>query len=54
MATQIVTLPEATLRNTVAVAMRLRHANTTSVMKDRRTPRGGNRNRQRDYREERY
>ena len=31
-------------RNPIAVAMRKRHAGTTSVMKDRRAPRGGARN----------
>lgn len=45
-------LPEH--RNPVAVAMQRRHGGGIKVMKDRRTPRGGSKNRQRDYREERY
>ncbi len=36
------------------VALHKRYGNTTKTMKDRRTPRGGARNNQRDYREERY
>lgn len=38
--------------NPIAVAMKLRHGRTTSVMKDRRTPRGGNFNEQRVLLEE--
>ena len=41
-------------QNPVLVALIKRHASTTVKMRDRRTPRGGCRNRQRDYREERY
>jgi hypothetical protein len=35
-------------RNPIAVAMKKRYGNTTSVMKDRREPRGGTRNETRD------
>lgn len=42
------------VRNPVAVAMTLRYGQTTTKMRDRRAPRGGNRNRQRDYREGNY
>lgn len=41
-------------RLTVLVALHKRYGNTTKAMKDRRAPRGGARNKQRDYREERY
>jgi hypothetical protein len=41
-------------RNPYVVANIKRHANTTKTMKDRRTPRGGIRNKQSDYRSERY
>lgn len=54
MKTITVTLPPATLRNNVAVALRARHGATTTVMKDRRASRGGCRNKQRDYREGQY
>lgn len=46
--------PAGTPRNHVLVALRKRYGNTTTAMKDRRTPRGGARNHQKDYREERY
>lgn len=49
-----ITLPEQGLRNPVLVALMKRHGSTTTVMKDRRAPRGGCRNKQREYREERY
>jgi hypothetical protein len=39
-------------RNFVAVAMAKRYSGGIKVMKDRRAPRGGNRNLQREYREE--
>jgi hypothetical protein len=35
-------------RNPVAISMALRYGKTTRVIKDRRTPRGGARNKQRD------
>ena len=41
-------------QNPIAVALRVRHGKTITVMKDRRAPRGGARDKQRDYREERY
>jgi hypothetical protein len=41
-------------RNIVLVALNKRHASTTTRMKDRRAPRGGQRNKQVDYRDERY
>jgi len=41
-------------RNPVLVALIKRHGHTTTVMKDRRAPRGGARNKQRDYRAEKY
>ncbi len=41
-------------RNPVLVALIKRHGHTTTSMKDRRTPRGGSRNKQSDYRAERY
>lgn len=50
----VVKVPAAAPRHTVLVALHKRYGNTTKVMKDRRTPRGGTRNKQRDYREERY
>ena len=37
------------INNPVAVAMNKRYSKTTSVMKDRRGPRGGTRNAFRDY-----
>lgn len=41
-------------RNPVAAAMQKRHGSpkTRQIFKDKRTPRAGSRNRQRDYREE--
>jgi len=47
-----VAVPEA--RNAVAVALLKRHGGGVQIMKDRRTPRGGTRNKQRDYREGAY
>ena len=41
-------------RNPVLVALVKRYATTTKAMKDRRQPRGGNRNRQDDFRADRY
>jgi hypothetical protein len=41
-------------QNPVAVAMRKRHGKTTTKMKDRRAPRGGARNKQKEYREDGY
>lgn len=41
-------------RNPVLVALIKRHGSTTTTMKDRRVPRGGNRNKQRDFRDGRY
>jgi len=41
-------------RNPIAVAMILRYGTTTTVMKDRRTPRGGARNPQSDFHAETY
>ena len=41
-------------RNPVLVALLKRHGHTTTRMKDRRVPRAGARNKQNDYREERY
>ncbi len=36
-------------RNIAFVAMMKRYGSTTTVMKDRRIPRGGSRNKSRDY-----
>lgn len=41
-------------RNPVIVALVRRHGGGVKVMKDRRAPRGGTRNKQREYREETY
>ena len=41
-------------RNHTLVALYRRYGSTTTTMKDRRTPRGGARNKQRDYREEKF
>lgn len=41
-------------RNPVREGMFVRYGRTSTVMKDRRKPRGGSRNRQRDYREGNY
>lgn len=41
-------------RNPVIVALVRRHGGGVKVMKDRRSPRGGARNKQRDFREENY
>lgn len=38
-------------RNTYVVAMNARYGRTTKSMKDRRSSRGGNRDKQRDYQE---
>ncbi len=50
----VVKVPAPAPRNAVLVALHKRYGNTTKVMKDRRAPRGGARNKQQDYREERY
>lgn len=42
------------VRNPIAVALVKRYGGGNRVMKDRRQPRAGTRNKQRDYREERY
>lgn len=42
-------IPSERPRNPVFVAMMKRHGSTTSVMKHRSQPRGGNRNKQRDF-----
>lgn len=47
-------LPAKKIRNPVAVAMNARYGHTTTIMKDRRTPRGGNRNKQNDFRNDSY
>ena len=49
-----VTLPEQTRRSPMLVALLKRHGQGVKSHKDRRLPRGGNRNDQRDFREERY
>jgi hypothetical protein len=49
----IIKVPAATKRSPLLVALVKRHSRT-QVMKDRRNPRGGSRNNQRDYREEKY
>lgn len=41
-------------RSPLAVALQKRHGLGQAPMKDRRQPRGGARNRQRDYRDEKY
>jgi hypothetical protein len=45
---------KASPRNPIFVALVKRHGNTTTSMRDRRAPRGGDRNRQRDFQEGRY
>lgn len=47
-------LPDAKKRSPLIVAIQKRHGLGQAPMKDRRTPRGGARNRQRDYRDENY
>jgi hypothetical protein len=47
-------LPKVAPRNSFVVAAIKGFGSTHRVMKDRRTPRGGNRNRQQDYRSENY
>lgn len=42
------------IRNAVAVAMVKRYGGGCRIMRDRRAPRGGAKNKQRDYREETY
>jgi len=49
-----ITLPETEHRNPFAVALQKRHGFGVKKMHDRRRPRGGARNKQRDYREENY
>ncbi len=46
-------IPAPARRSPMLVALYRRHG-SSKVMKDRRVPRGGTRNRQNDYREERY
>ena len=41
-------------QNPVYVAMTKRHASTTTTMKHKTAPRGGNRNKQNDYKSENY
>ena len=41
-------------QNPVAVAMRKRHGRAATKMKDRRVPRGGARDKQKEYREDGY
>jgi hypothetical protein len=41
-------------RSPLLVALVARHGGGVKIMKDRRTPRGGNRNKQRDYRSDNY
>ena len=43
-----------TKRSPMLVALHKRHSGGIQIHKDRRNPRGGNRNRQADYRAERY
>lgn len=50
----VIKIPAAAPRHPVLVALQKRYRNTTKTMKDRRIPRGGSRNKQQDYREERY
>jgi len=50
MSTITITVPVPTRRSAVAVAMQKRHGGGVQIMKDRRTPRGGAKNKQRDYR----
>lgn len=47
-------LPKVAPRNTFVVAAIKGFGSSHRVMKDRRAPRGGTRNRQRDYRSEEY
>lgn len=47
-------LPEQTRRSPMVVAIQKRHGFGPKTMKDRRTPRGGSRNKQAEYRDERY
>jgi hypothetical protein len=47
-------IPALPTRHAVLVACVKRYGATSKIMKDRRTPRGGTRNKQREYREERY
>jgi hypothetical protein len=54
MSTTTIKVPEPTRRNAVAVALQKRHGFGPKVMKDRRAPRGGSRNKQRDFRNEDY
>ena len=52
--TSVLVMKKIRRQNPIAVALRVRHEKTTTTMKDRRAPRGGARDKQRDYREERY
>jgi len=47
-------LPPQTKRSPMVVAIQKRHGHGQAPMKDRRADRGGARNRQRDFRDERY
>jgi hypothetical protein len=52
---EVIRLEDLTPRSPMLVALYKRHgSNAQATMKDRRRPRGGNRNVQREYREERY
>ena len=42
-------LPPSKPRNVVVIAMLKRYGSTTTIMKDRRAPRGGNRNKVRNF-----
>jgi hypothetical protein len=53
MSTTTIKVPAPRRRSGLFVALIKRHTRITT-MKDRRTPRGGARNKQRDYREENY
>ncbi len=51
---ETITLPKKTVRNPIVVALQKRHGGGVRVMKDRRAPKGGSRNKQRDYQEGKY
>lgn len=54
MATMIIHVEKPQARSGLTEAMQKRHGTGPKVMKDRRAPRGGSKNDQRAYREERY
>lgn len=54
MATMIIHVETSTARSGLREAMQKRHGKGRKVMKDRRVPRGGSKNEQHTYREERY